>query len=96
MSEKEQQHLTINQILPFIIPNLGLVARNGDGGETTADRQRETKRSGRNTRIWRNLPLFIGRCFIVVVSSASEVDKEDTIDDTGFRTIIFPSCSGLI
>ena len=46
--------LTINQILPFVIPNLDPVARNGNGGETTDDGQRETKRDGaENTRIWR-------------------------------------------
>ena len=69
MSEKEQQHLTINQILPFIIPNLGLVARNGDGGETTDEGQRETKRRGRKhedpaelTFVYR--PLFYC-CYII-------------------------------
>ena len=48
------------------------------------ERQRE---GAENTRIRRNLPLFIGCCFIVVVSSASEVDKEGMIDATAFRTI---------
>ena len=43
-----------------------------------------------NTRTWRNLPLFIGRCFIVAISSVSEVDRESTIDATDFRTINFP------
>ena len=44
---KNNKNLTINQILPFVIPNLGPVARNGDGRETTDDGQRETKRMGR-------------------------------------------------
>ena len=47
LSSKNNKNLTINQILPFVIPNLGPVARNGDGGETTDDGQRETKRRGR-------------------------------------------------
>ena len=38
-------------------------------------------------RIRRNLPLPIGRCFIVAVSYVSEVDREGTIDATAFRTI---------
>ena len=52
---------------------------------------KERQRGGaENTKIRRNLPLFIGRCFIVVVSSVSEVDREGTIDATAFRTINFP------
>ena len=38
---------TINQILAFVIPNFGPAARNSDGGETTDNWQRETKRRGR-------------------------------------------------
>ena len=34
-------------ILPFVVPNLGPVARNGDGGETQGNRERETKRRAR-------------------------------------------------
>ena len=76
---KNNKNLTIDQVLPFAIPNLGPVARNGDGGETTGNRQRETKRRAGNTRIRQNLPLFIGCCFNVVVTSVSEVDREGTI-----------------
>ena len=47
MSDKENKNLTINQILSFVIPNLGPVARNGDGGETTDNGKREIKRRGR-------------------------------------------------
>ena len=32
---KNNKNLAINQILPFIIPNIGPVARNGGGGEMT-------------------------------------------------------------
>ena len=59
-------------------------------GIVTEERQwtagKERQREGaENTRIRRNLPLFIGCCFIVVVSSLSEVDKEGAIDATAFR-----------
>ena len=59
-----------------------------EGRRTTG---KERQRGGaENTTIRRNLPLFIGRCFIVVVSSVSKVDREGTIDATYFRTIKFP------
>ena len=44
---KHVKYTTINQILPFVIQNLGPIERNGDGGETTDNRQRETKRRDR-------------------------------------------------
>ena len=44
IKRKTNKNTTINQILPFVIPNLGPAARNGDGETTTNDRQRETKR----------------------------------------------------
>ena len=68
-TERNNKNLTINQILSFVIPNLGPVARNGDGGETTDNEQRETKRRDRKhedstkfTFAYR--PLFY--CFVVV------------------------------
>ena len=77
MSEKEHQNTTNNQILPFVIPNLGPAARNSDGGETTDDRQIETKRRGRKYEYPAELTFqFIGgfcRCFIIC-----EVDKVGT------------------
>ena len=45
--EKEQQKISSNQILSFVIPNLGPAARNSYGGETTDGRQRDTKKRGR-------------------------------------------------
>ena len=67
--EKEQQNLTINQILPFVIPNIGPIARNGDWGETTDGGQRETKRRGRKHEDPAELtfvywPLFYCCCII--------------------------------
>ena len=81
---KHIKNTTINQILPFVIQNLGPVAGNERRQITGKERQR---RGAENTRIQRNLPLFISRCFIVVVSSVSEEDREGTIDATVFRTI---------
>ena len=54
---KSNKNTAIHQILPSVNPNLGSATRNGDRGETTDVRQRETKRKSRNTIIWRNLPL---------------------------------------
>ena len=52
---------------------------------------RETKRRDRKHEDPAELPsVYIGRSFIVVVSSVSEVDREGTIDATVFRTIKFP------
>ena len=88
---KNNKHLTINRILLFVIPNLGSVARNGDGGETTDNGQRETKRRGRKHEDPAELTfVYIDCCFIVVVSSVSKVDSEGTIDAIVFRTIKIP------
>ena len=44
---KNNKNLTINQILPFVLSNLGTVTRNGDGEETADEGQRETKMRGK-------------------------------------------------
>ena len=62
---KHIKKITINQTWPFVIPNLGPVARNGDGGETKEGRQRETKRRDRKHENPAELTFYI----IVVVAS---------------------------
>ena len=73
MLKKNNNDTTINDFLPFVIPNLGPVARNSDGGETTDGEQRETKRDkekGQKTRGSGGTCLCLSAVvFVVVVSS---------------------------
>ena len=87
---KNNRNLTINQILPFVIPNLSPVTRNGDGGETTDEGQREAKRRGRKHEHPAELT-FLSAVVFVVAPSVSKVDREGAIDATVFRIINFPT-----
>ena len=87
---KHIKNTTINQILPFVVQNLGPVARNGDGGETTDDRQRETKRRGRKHEDPAELtiPLFIAVVMFCCCCVICEVDRVGRY--YGFQNIKFP------